>query len=150
MKLLTTISLVLLMLPSLVCACTPEQEILDMVNGARAGANLKPLTVNTQLQKAALLKAKDMAKYDYFSHTSPTGAGIWKFVRKYGSVNSFTVIGDNLGAGFQRNGKLIPIYLFEDWMKSPTHKANILDTDYTETGIGIYGKYTVQIFANLK
>ncbi len=104
--------------------------IVDMINEERVGQNLGELTRNPVLDKAAQMKANDMAKYEYFAHFSPTGVSPWYFFKKanYNFVNA----GENLAIHFFDTKTVV-----DAWLKSPTHRANIMNGTYTETGIGI-------------
>lgn len=110
-------------------AITPE-NIFTLTNEARQHLKLPPLTVNSQLAIAARAKAEDMAVNHYFAHTSPAGVTPWTWIKNTGY--RYRVSAENLAVHFQE---------VEDvqsgWMASPSHRANIVDPRFTETGIGI-------------
>ena len=58
----------------------------------------KTLSVNTLLEEAARLKAEDMAKNGYFSHTSPDGKTPWHWLDRVGYA--FKYAGENLAINF--------------------------------------------------
>lgn len=114
---------------------TFESTIIRLVNKDREGQGLLPVTKNNLLTLAAQKKANDMAKNAYFSHTSPTGETPWHWFTAVGYY--YTHAGENLAINFTD-----PVALERAWMKSPTHRKNIVKGVYTEIGIGIaYGKY---------
>ena len=120
-----------------------EQQMLNLVNKARADAGLKPLAFDAQLQKVARLKAQDMVNKNYFSHQSPTYGSPFDMMKQFGV--SFKTAGENI-AGNQTVERA-----FNAWMGSPGHKKNILTAGFNLTGIGIvngsqYGKIFVQEF----
>lgn len=107
-----------------------EQQIIDLTNSARAEFGLKKLTYNHNLQEAAEAKAADMIKNNYFDHVSPTGISPWYFIRE--SNYSYQSAGENLAIDFTDQTNAV-----KAWLKSPTHRSNILDNDYTEIGLAI-------------
>jgi hypothetical protein len=87
------------------------------------------------LDAAATLKAQDMAKGSYFSHNSPTGVTPWHWFDAAGY--SYVYAGENLAVFFTDSTAVV-----EAWMKSPTHRANIVGSNYREIGVGTAkGKY---------
>ena len=106
------------------------KELIRLVNAKRTKAGLKPLKENGKLGKGAQFKAEDMDAKQYWAHYSPTGEGVGAWMRKFGY--SYRTGGENLAMGFTTDEATVAA-----WMKSPTHRSNILDPGYTETGIGI-------------
>ena len=123
--------------------------LANLTNGERQAQNLQTLTVNPILNKAAEMKATDMATKSYFAHTSPEGKTPWYWLEQAGY--SYQYAGENLAINFSDSKDVT-----NAWMNSPTHKANIVKENYTEIGTGIatglyQGKETVfvaQVYAN--
>ena len=121
----------------------------DLTNKERQEQNLGALTVNETLNKAAQLKAEDMATKEYFAHTSPEGKTPWYWLKQVGYEYQYA--GENLAVDFSDSQDVA-----RAWMNSPTHKANITKQNYTEVGTGVAegkfeGKKTVyvaQVYAN--
>lgn len=90
----------------------------------------KPLAVSPLLEKAARLKAEDMAAKGYFSHVSPEGLTPWYWFGQAGY--RFSRAGENLAVNFTDSQDVV-----RAWLDSPTHRANLLNENYTEIGIGI-------------
>ncbi|HRY52715.1 MAG TPA: CAP domain-containing protein [Candidatus Portnoybacteria bacterium] len=114
--------------------------LTSLTNLDRQKDNLSTLTVNPILQKAAELKAQDMAAKSYFAHTSPEGLTPWYWLEEAGY--KFIVAGENLAINFVDSQDVE-----NAWMNSPAHRANILNNNFTEIGIatakGVYnGKET--------
>ena len=105
--------------------------LVDLTNEHRVQNNQKPLAVNPLLEKAAMLKAKDMAANGYFAHTSPTGITPWQWFSKAGY--SFVYAGENLAINFSESSAVE-----QAWIASPTHHANLISTKFDETGIAVY------------
>jgi hypothetical protein len=106
-------------------------SVLDeLTNQNRQAQNLNILTVNPVLNRVAELKAKDMAEKSYFAHTSPEGKSPWYWFNQAGYKYEFA--GENLAVDFT-DSKDVTLA----WMNSPTHKANIVKSTYTEMGTGV-------------
>ncbi len=104
--------------------------LTSITNEKRAENAVAPLAQNDLLQKAAQLKAEDMATRGYFAHTSPDGKLPWYWFNSVGYAYSYA--GENLAVNFFDSKDVA-----EAWMDSPAHRANIVKKDFTEIGIGI-------------
>ena len=121
----------------------------NLTNQERQNENLNTLTINPILNKAAEMKANDMASKSYFAHTSPEGKTPWYWLAQVGYQYQYA--GENLAINFTDSKDVT-----NAWMASPTHKANIIKKNYTEIGTGIAtgmyeGKETTfvaQVYAN--
>lgn len=107
-----------------------QNQVIQLVNEQRAANGLKPLTANTQLTNTATLKSQDMAKLNYFDHTSPTYGSPFDMMKKYGI--SYRTAGENIAMG-----QTTPAQVMQGWMNSPGHRANILNASFTQIGVGI-------------
>ena len=121
-----------------------EKQVASLTNSKRKAAGLGSLTLDSQLSKLARMKAEDMAKKGYFSHTSPTYGSAFDMMKKYGVF--YRTAGENIAKG-QKTAEAV----MNGWMNSSGHRANILSSAYTHIGVG-YAKdskgntYWVQIF----
>mgnify|MGYP001562619648 CR=1 FL=1 len=93
--------------------------------------SLPALKDNLELDNVAELRLKDMFAKQYFAHYSPTGIGASELADKTGY--EYIAIGENIALGNFENDKI----LVQAWMDSPGHRANILNTHYTEIGITV-------------
>jgi uncharacterized protein YkwD len=126
-----------------------SETIVSLANNARAENGLGELKTSSLLAKAAQNKANDMLARQYFSHNTPDGATPWSFIKAVGY--SYTTAGENLAIDFTQAESVQSA-----WMNSPGHRANILNANFTEIGIGIVsGTYdnhpttiVVQMFGN--
>lgn len=128
-------------LPTGQMAAVITSSLVHLANDDREEQNLGELTVNPALVAAAQAKANDMAQKGYFAHTSPDGRSSWSWLKDAGY--SFSHAGENLAVNFSDS-----VDVEKAWMNSPTHRANILNGNFTEVGIatavGEYkGKKTV-------
>lgn len=115
--------------------------LIEETNTRREGQDLAPLRVSAALENAAQMKADDMVAKGYFSHLTPDGKTPWYFLDKAGYV--FSTAGENLAVNFFDSKDVA-----DAWMNSSGHRANMLNSKYTEIGIataqGIYqGRETV-------
>lgn len=106
------------------------QGLLDDTNQQRANNGLGNLRLNTQLSQAAQAKAANMVAENYWAHTSPSGKTPWTFITAAGY--SYETAGENLAYGFSTSDETIT-----GWMNSAGHRANILNTTYSDVGFGI-------------
>ena len=104
-----------------------EKRALQLHNRAREQRNLKRLCVHPKLQKAARAHSAAMIKRDRFFHGS-----VGKRLKRHGY--KWKTYGENIAGGSGRLGA--PESIFERWMKSRTHKRNILEGGFREVGIG--------------
>lgn len=103
--------------------------VTDATNAARADEQLSPLTRSAILDRAAAMKAEDMANKGYFAHWSPDGVSPWYWFSEAGY--RYVHAGENLAVHFTDSNAVV-----EAWLNSPSHRANILNANYTEIGIG--------------
>lgn len=96
----------------------------DLVNAKRQEAGLGALTWNSGLEQASAVRAVEASQS--FSHTRPDGSDWW-------TVNSNLMYGENLAKGYASADEAVTA-----WMNSPTHKANIMDTEFTSGAIAIH------------
>lgn len=118
-----------------------EKQVVDIVNRYRAQYGLSPVTLNTELSKVARLKSEDMKNKNYFSHTSPTYGSPFDMMKQFGI--SYRKAGENIAMG-----QTTPEAVMTAWMNSDGHRANILDPDFTQIGVGYVadGNYWTQMF----
>ena len=102
----------------------------NFTNQARQAVGLQPLTENAQLDQAARLKAENMVRNQYFDHTSPTGVTAWYWFSLAGY--NYKYAGENLAIGFYDSQEV-----YNAWLNSPEHKANMLNPNYKEVGTAV-------------
>lgn len=108
---------------------TPE-AIINLTNKEREKRGLPLLEENQLLNEAARRKAADMFAFDYWAHTSPSGRTPWSFFHEVGY--NYVVAGENLAKDFSN-----PEAVVAAWMKSETHRANIVDPRFKEIGVAV-------------
>ena len=109
--------------------------IVSETNEEREAEELTPLMRSAVLDDAARMKAEHMAEHQYFAHFSPEGVSPWYWFDT--ADYPFVHAGENLAIYFTDSSEIV-----DAWMDSPTHRANILNGEYQEIGIGIaQGEY---------
>lgn len=126
-----------------------ELRIIKLVNAFRKRAGLQSLKIDRQLTSAAREKSKDMGINNYFSHESPRYGTPQEMLNSFGITCRWS--GENIASGFP-----CPDMAFNEWIKSPGHRFNILKREYTHTGVGYFyspngtfNHYWTQEFAEL-
>ena len=100
------------------------------INQSRQSLGLPTLSENNKLDRAAQLKAENMVQNQYFDHVSPSGVTPWFWFLKAGYKYKYA--GENLAIGFYDSQEV-----YNAWLNSPSHKANILNPNYTEVGTAV-------------
>lgn len=113
-------------------AGTQEYELFILINNERTANGLNPLSWSGGLADCAAVRAGEAV--DCFSHTRPDGSDWW-------TVNPSIMYGENLATG-QDNVQ----WVFNDWMASPEHRANIMNPGYTTYGSARVGNTWAQEF----
>ncbi len=123
-----------------------ETDVIDLVNVERAAQGLHPLSYDHQLAAAARDHSEDMGLQGYFSHTSLDGRTLPDRITAAGY--SYNTYGENIAAGYQT-----PEAVIAGWMNSTGHRANILNSNFCDIGVGYvfladspYGHYWTQDF----
>ncbi|MBR6902775.1 MAG: SafA/ExsA family spore coat assembly protein [Clostridia bacterium] len=118
-----------------------EDEVIRLVNEIRVQNGLKALTKNWELCRVARYKSQDMVDRHYFSHTSPTYGSPFEMMKSFGIT--YRTAGENIAYGYRT-----PQAVVDGWMNSSGHRANILNSSYTQIGVGYVanGNYWTQMF----
>ncbi|OKI02520.1 RNA polymerase [Streptomyces sp. CB02923] len=107
------------------------QQVTALVNSERAKQGCSPVRGNDQLVTAARRHSQDMDARNYFDHTSPDGTDPGDRIKAAGY--QWSTYGENIARG-QRSAAEV----MKSWMNSPGHRANILNCDFKEIGIGTH------------
>lgn len=110
-----------------------ESEIISLINEKRIKHNLSPLSINPNLQIAAQNKSDYLINNNYFAHNTPDGKQFSSWIKDSGY--KYSLIGENLATNFSSSKNI-----FNAWMKSQSHRDNILDPNFTEIGLGLNQK----------
>jgi uncharacterized protein YkwD len=120
-----------------------EQRILDLTNAERKKKDLPPLKADPVLCEVARAHSANMAKQNKMAHELD---GKTTYDRVKGAGYRFSWIAENLA-----NGDVGVEEVMEAWMDSKVHRENILDTNFTEVGLGLaqdgQNVYYTEVFA---
>ena len=122
---------------SLVNLSEVENQVLVSLNNIRTNHGLNPFSIDSALTNIARSRSKDMIDRGYFSHYTPDGKNIGHFLKANGI--GYKSAGENLALATPPS-KGSANNLVDAWMKSGSHKDNILKGAYSRVGIGIMDK----------
>lgn len=145
-KFLTSFVVIAVLVTSTVIASAQsrgEYDVYQLINRERSKARLRSLQWDDDLAKLARDYSRQMAREGFFGHYDRTGRTVTERALS-ARIDDWSTIGENL---FYCD----PHPYFVDtavtgWMKSRTHRTNILDRDWTTTGIGIATSRDGKIF----
>ena len=122
--------------------------VLCLHNAERARHGLPALRENPRLRRAAERHAEHMVVARFFDHTTPAGATMLDRIRRTGYTSGARAwsVGENIAWG---SGRLASAAQIERaWMRSPGHRANILQRSFREIGIGVRPGVPVRLSAS--
>ena len=130
-----------------------EKEVLFLINNIRIKHKLKPLAWQEDLARAARYHAQDMAYDNYMEHASfdRKNKSLVKVCGTFNRIEKFIdmdYLAENISAGRSTAQATV-----EGWMKSKSHRENILNPNFKYLGVGyaykentVYTHYWVQDF----
>ena len=135
-------------------------ELVARINDLRRNHGLGTFNYNAKLSFAALKHSRDMWERRYFSHTTPEGVTYADRIRESGYLTPTSVtcaclqygctcapyyfLGENLA-----RGQLTVDTVLTDWMNSPSHRKNLLNSEFDEVGIGLFGNLWTITFGSV-
>jgi uncharacterized protein YkwD len=111
-----------------------ESALAALILGSRIAAGTPIIATSAGLADAARAHATEMRDIGFFAHVSPTTGDVTRrlatrgvhYVRALEDI----AIGESVDAVWQQ------------WMESPAHRANLLDSMVTALGVGVVSKQT--------
>jgi uncharacterized protein YkwD len=127
-----------------------ENRILSLINNERSKTGLGQLSWDDRLADLARQYSEKMAREHFFEHIDSDGNDVVARARQ-NRIRGWSKIGENLFT-CDPTDEVAKLSVY-GWMHSPSHKENILDPEWRETGIGIaYARngeiYITEVFAN--
>ncbi|GAA3376166.1 hypothetical protein GCM10020367_46780 [Streptomyces sannanensis] len=104
--------------------------MVSLVNLERARVGCTPVKADPSLAGLAESFSDDMAARGFFAHTDPDGDTPWDRAEQAGVSG---LGGENIARG-QGDARAV----MDAWMTSPSHRANILNCQYTTMGVGVH------------
>jgi uncharacterized protein YkwD len=123
--------------PSHLTADRAAHTLQCLINGVRRQHGLRAVRVNGRLATAARRHAEDMARRDYFEHTSPGGATVESRIKSAGYLGGMSEwwLGEALAWGQARSGA--PRAILRGLLDSPPHRAILLSRSFRDVGVGV-------------
>jgi uncharacterized protein YkwD len=117
-----------------------RDQVISLLNQERAKEELPPMIYNALLEKSAQAHSDDMRARGYFEHDTPDGVTAENRIERDGYLAAFHTcqcsksytVGENIAKGQSTASEVV-----ETWMNSPQHRANIMNLDFNEIGIGL-------------
>ena len=107
-----------------------------LLNVERRKRGRAKLRSNNGLALAGQRHARDMVRKRYFAHNSRAGRDFrQRIVRTGYTRGSAAILGENLAWG--SHNLATPRSIVRGWMRSPGHRANILQPKFRHVGIGV-------------
>jgi len=121
-----------------------SQKIITLTNQIRANQGVALLNESASLDTAAGYKAADMLEQQYFAHVGPDQKTVASWLAAVGYKYKYA--GENLAMGFASAEDVV-----NAWTQSVTHYNNLIDPDFSETGVGmasgVYNDYDTTFVA---
>jgi uncharacterized protein YkwD len=122
-----------------------ELAMVRLINRERAEVGFAELEPDPSLTEIARKKSWDMVNHHYFGHFSERLGSVYDQLQRDGIV--YRIVAENLAGapGYQRAHQM--------FMKSSSHRENILNPHFSRIGIGIapggpYGEMITQILVD--
>jgi uncharacterized protein YkwD len=124
---------------------TWANDIFARANSARQQNGAVAMIRSAGLDRVAQAQARDMGLRNYFSHYTPEGVAPWERLQQaqlkdWNSLSarslsdiSFNGVGENAAKGDETAAEVV-----DNWMNSPGHRTNLLNTRYVYVGTGVY------------
>lgn len=106
-------------------------QVFTLTNKFRREHGLAALKLNSKLSTAAQTHSQNMALQDFFSHTGADGSTISNRIAAAGY--RWSAVAENIAAGYTT-----PTAVVQGWINSPGHRANLLNGNLKEIGVGYY------------
>lgn len=114
-----------------------RRATLCLLNRERTERGLARLRANRPLRRVATRYARSMVRLRFFDHVSPGGSTFVERIERsaYLDPGDRYSLGENLAWG--GGPQATPEQIVRSWMRSPGHRANILNGDFRDIGVGV-------------
>jgi uncharacterized protein YkwD len=111
--------------------------VICLVNAERARHGLRALRSDADLRQAAGRHSRNMVRRGFFSHVTPSGAGLNDRLRRSGYIHGKRArhVGEALAWG--TGTPATPNAIVAGWIASPPHHRILLGRDFREVGVGV-------------
>lgn len=131
-------------------ASSLERRAFDLVNSERRTRGESPLVWDAELSRLARQHSFEMARSGFLDHRGADGRDMADRARAMG-IRGWRALGENIA--FNQGFNDPSAFAVQRWMGSSKHRANILNSQFTRTGIGVARAadgsiYFTQVFMN--
>lgn len=121
--------------PVAATAMSEEQRAMGLINAERRKRGERPLAFDSGLTRIARQHSQNMAQQNFFSHVGRDGRDATARAEAVG-IRDWRSMGENIAYNYERYPDPVATAV-EQWMRSTKHRDNILNGDFTHTGLGI-------------
>lgn len=118
-----------------VAATSNEQRVVDLINVERRKIGARPLVLDSNLLRLARLHSENMVRQNFFAHVGCDGLDAMGRVEAAG-IRDWRALAENIAYNHERFPDPLS-QVVGRWMQSVKHRHNILNSDFTHTGLGI-------------
>ncbi len=104
-----------------------SEEVIRLINEERKKNGVSPLKIDYTLMDNAYTRSTELETN--FGHQRPNGEQGYTFALDL----DYSIVGENIAAG-----QTTPQEVVNAWMNSTGHRSNILNPEFTHTGVGCY------------
>jgi len=108
----------------------PESELIELINSERDAKGIPPIALNWEVSRLARYKSEEMKTHQMFTHESLLYGDPSELLIRFHVP--FNKIGANIAMGHET-----PKEVFDSWLNSSGHKANIVNPSFTSAGVGL-------------
>ncbi|MFJ7073688.1 CAP domain-containing protein [Streptomyces sp. NPDC098781] len=120
--------------PASAAATSMQKAVVKLTNVERRKAGCAALKPRPALHKAAQRHSADMAEHNFVGHIGSRGSTIVDRVEAAG-YTGWSALAENVAAG-----QVTAAGVVKSWMRSPGHRANILNCSLKHIGVGYVKK----------
>ena len=120
------------------------QQTAGALNRVRIREGCPELRWDARAAAAAQAHSDDMARRNFFSHTSPDGRGPVDRLRAQG-VTGFAAVAENIARTSGGAREVVAL-----WLNSPNHRDNIVNCQFTHHGLAVSGDRWTHVFLALR
>jgi uncharacterized protein YkwD len=113
-----------------------EQQLLELVNEARARHGRQRVVASRGLTAAAELHTERMVRRGFFEHEAPGEPNFWRRIERFYPSRGYDywAVGENLVYG---QPSLEPEEALREWLASPSHRRSVLSAQWREAGLAV-------------
>jgi hypothetical protein len=112
-----------------------ESRVLARINDERAERDLRPIRMDSRIQRVAQARSQDMVDRHYFAHVDPDGKAPWDHLNAAGIA--WYGAGEIIALNHVSPISSAATHAVQQWMGSPGHHAQVVSTTFNYAGVGV-------------